>query len=311
MFIESEDRVYLYLIDFGLSRKYWGADGEIRPPRPNVGFRGTARYASIYSHACMDLSPRDDLWSVFYMLVEFAAGSLPWSKARDRDKVGEMKNQYMDGTALVEKLPEEFAEFQKYLKSLDYYATPNYEHIVKLFYGLLEKTTGSTAFLPFDWESSFIGSSSSDQVDSPFCPPSLENFNQQGQPPQSPPQQPPPLKPLPPLFMSSRRAKTPTAKSQDIPIGSTAVGMNLEDSGLETTTTTSSSSTSSSNSSSSSSSSSDSDSSVDTNKQKRNAGLNPKKKVSEEGQSGEVKKKTKKDTNDNDNDKNSSCCTLQ
>ena len=146
----------MYIIDFGLSRKFVGPDGEIKPPRPNAGFRGTARYASIYSHASKELSPRDDLWSVFYLLVEFMVGSLPWTKIRDRDKVGEMKNTYMGNTKLVDKLPGEFAEFQRYLMSLDYYSIPNYAHLSKLFRGLLEKTTGSPAFPPYDWEKSLI-----------------------------------------------------------------------------------------------------------------------------------------------------------
>lgn len=161
--IEKEGRTYLYIIDYGLSRKFVGADGEIKPPRPNAGFRGTARYASIYSHASKELSPRDDLWSVFYLLVEFAVGTLPWTRVRDRDKVGEMKNQYLNGTKLVDKLPGEFAEFQRYLMSLDYYSIPNYAHLSKMFRTLLEKVTGSAAFAPYDWERALISANSAQQ----------------------------------------------------------------------------------------------------------------------------------------------------
>jgi len=95
----------LFIIDFGLSRKYLGTDGEIKPPRANAGFRGTARYASVNSHQCKELSPRDDLWSVFYVMVEFATGSLPWRNQRDRDRVGEMKAEYMKSTKLTDGLP--------------------------------------------------------------------------------------------------------------------------------------------------------------------------------------------------------------
>lgn len=77
----------LFVIDFGLSRKFVGVEGEIKPPRANAGFRGTARYASVNSHACRELAPRDDLWSILYILVEFATGTLPWRQLRDRDKV--------------------------------------------------------------------------------------------------------------------------------------------------------------------------------------------------------------------------------
>ena len=52
--------------------------------RDDVGFRGTARYASLHAHAGDELSRRDDLWSLFYSLVEFLRGKLPWRKEKDR-----------------------------------------------------------------------------------------------------------------------------------------------------------------------------------------------------------------------------------
>jgi tau tubulin kinase len=69
----------IYVIDFGLARKYIGPDGEHRPPRNQPGFKGTARYASLNSHKLSELSRRDDMISIFYMLVEFYKGSLPWA----------------------------------------------------------------------------------------------------------------------------------------------------------------------------------------------------------------------------------------
>jgi len=132
----------LYIIDFGLSRKYVGPDGEIKPPRPNAGFRGTARYASVNSHQCKELAPRDDLWSVFYVMVEFATGTLPWRNQRDRDKVGEAKKAYMTGKKLTEGLPPEFEQFMGYLLTLDYYSKPDYTLIYNLFHGLLMRIMG-------------------------------------------------------------------------------------------------------------------------------------------------------------------------
>jgi len=153
----------LYIIDFGLSRKYVGPDGEIKPPRPNAGFRGTARYASVNSHQCKELSPRDDLWSVFYMMVEFATGTLPWRNQRDRDKVGEIKQKYMTGKKLTEGLPSEFEQFMAYLQTLDYYSKPDYTLIHNLFHGLLMRIMGLPPNMDaatvkeqlplYDWES--------------------------------------------------------------------------------------------------------------------------------------------------------------
>ena len=35
----------------------------------------------------------DDLWSLFYMLVEFANGQLPWRKIKDKEQVKEEEEE--------------------------------------------------------------------------------------------------------------------------------------------------------------------------------------------------------------------------
>jgi tau tubulin kinase len=40
----------VFMLDFGLARKYTNAQGEVRAPRPQAGFRGTVRYASVNAH---------------------------------------------------------------------------------------------------------------------------------------------------------------------------------------------------------------------------------------------------------------------
>ena len=59
------------MLDYGLSRQYVTASGAVRQPRVFAGFRGTVRYASVNAHENRELGRRDDLWSLFYMLVEF------------------------------------------------------------------------------------------------------------------------------------------------------------------------------------------------------------------------------------------------
>lgn len=38
-----------------------------------------------------EMGRQDDLWSLFYMLVEFLQGSLPWRRIKDKEEVGQMK----------------------------------------------------------------------------------------------------------------------------------------------------------------------------------------------------------------------------
>lgn len=77
------------MLDFGLARQYTTGTGEVRCPRAAAGFRGTVRYASINAHRNREMGRHDDLWSLFYMLVEFVNGQLPWRKIKDKEQVSE------------------------------------------------------------------------------------------------------------------------------------------------------------------------------------------------------------------------------
>jgi len=139
-----------YLIDFGLARRFIMASGEVRPARESTGFRGTARYASINSHLSKDLGRRDDLWSIFYVLVEFAEGQLPWKKLKDKDQIGDMKMKY-NTPDLVKDLPPQFSQFMKHLKSLKYEDRPNYVFLQSLL-SECYSSLGIPETMSLDWE---------------------------------------------------------------------------------------------------------------------------------------------------------------
>lgn len=140
----------VYLIDFGLARRYLLANGEVRPARESSGFRGTARYASIYSHLQKDLGRRDDLWSLFYVLVEFAQGFLPWRRIKDKDQIGEMKMK-INNAELVKDLPREFEQWMNYLQTLQYEDKPDYRYLESLLKQLGTQLSIDDNSL-FDWE---------------------------------------------------------------------------------------------------------------------------------------------------------------
>jgi len=129
----------VFAIDFGLSRRFKTKEGEVKEPRAYAGFRGTARYASLNSHQSLELSRRDDLWSLFYMMVEFLTGSLPWKKEKDREQIGKLKEEHTNPT-LVQGLPQQMLTLLHHISKLSYREKPNYEFIRTLFRQMLFQT---------------------------------------------------------------------------------------------------------------------------------------------------------------------------
>ncbi|KAJ8361585.1 hypothetical protein SKAU_G00181100 [Synaphobranchus kaupii] len=163
-----------YMLDFGLARQYTNTNGEVRPfpfgllfskrmldpflpsalapitPRTVAGFRGTVRYASVNAHKNKEMGRHDDLWSLFYMLVEFAVGQLPWRKIKDKEQVGQIKERY-DHRMLLKHMPSEFHIFLDHVLGLDYYTKPDYQLLMSVFENSMKERI-ITENEPFDWE---------------------------------------------------------------------------------------------------------------------------------------------------------------
>ncbi|XP_023566920.1 tau-tubulin kinase 2 isoform X2 [Octodon degus] len=139
-----------YMLDFGLARQFTNSCGDVRPPRAVAGFRGTVRYASVNAHRNREMGRHDDLWSLFYMLVEFVVGQLPWRKIKDKEQVGSIKERY-DHRLMLKHLPPEFSVFLDHISSLDYFTKPDYQLLTSVFDNSI-KTFGVIESDPFDWE---------------------------------------------------------------------------------------------------------------------------------------------------------------
>ncbi|KAL3270773.1 hypothetical protein HHI36_021299 [Cryptolaemus montrouzieri] len=140
----------VYMLDFGLARQYTTATGEVRAPRAAAGFRGTVRYASINAHKNREMGRHDDLWSLFYMLVEFVNGQLPWRKVKDKEQVGLMKEKY-DHRLLLKHLPSDLKQFLDHIMGLEYADKPDYQMLISLFERCM-KRRGVKESDPYDWE---------------------------------------------------------------------------------------------------------------------------------------------------------------
>jgi tau tubulin kinase len=138
----------LYIIDFGLCKMYREASGTVLPPKAQAQFRGTSMYASVHSHLHESLAPRDDLWSMLYVVLDFMRGSLPWThfagpgEQKDRKKVTELKQRYREHPEEIvegistgqrqEQIAAKLVAFANHLKGLKYHDTPDYPLLRKL-----------------------------------------------------------------------------------------------------------------------------------------------------------------------------------
>lgn len=156
----------VFMLDFGLARQYTSADGTtVRPPRQIAGFRGTVRYASITAHHNSEMGRGDDLWSLFYMLVEFVHGQLPWRRFKDKEEVGRQKEQY-DHTQFLKYLPSEFRPFLDHIQALDYYTKPNYALLLQLIDDCMRRKEVRMTD-PYDWELSEAAARSETETSNP------------------------------------------------------------------------------------------------------------------------------------------------
>lgn len=153
----EDDSRKVYILDYGLARQYVDQSGRLRPARNLVGFRGTVRYASLNAHKHRELGRHDDLISLFYMVVEFITGNLPWRKIKDKDQVAQMKRSYTASTLLGGRF-DELQNFFNYLRELTYHDCPNYEKLRRLLSRTM-KSNGVCCDQPFDWEEVVLSSS--------------------------------------------------------------------------------------------------------------------------------------------------------
>ncbi|GMR42282.1 hypothetical protein PMAYCL1PPCAC_12477, partial [Pristionchus mayeri] len=91
--VSLEGQRRLYLVDFGMSRRFRENDGSMRRKEARSSFHGTVRYASPGCHSNRDVSRFDDLWSVYYIACENALGELPWRHSNEKEVVRKMKTE--------------------------------------------------------------------------------------------------------------------------------------------------------------------------------------------------------------------------
>ena len=76
----------LFLIDFGLAKKYLLKDGSHIPYKDTKNLTGTARFASLNTHLGIEQGRRDDIEGIANVLIYLHKGSVPWQNLRANNK---------------------------------------------------------------------------------------------------------------------------------------------------------------------------------------------------------------------------------
>ena len=136
---------YVYLLDFGLAKKYRSSTTLKHYPLINKKkLTAKERYAYINDLRGYEQSRRDDLESAGYVLMYFLRGSLPWQgipgKNKDeRYKKILQKKEETTAHELCKDFPEEFEKYIDYTRNMEYEEDPDYERLKEYFKNIIEE----------------------------------------------------------------------------------------------------------------------------------------------------------------------------
>jgi serine/threonine protein kinase len=143
--IGYDDKRFIYLLDFGISQKY-----RSDRTKNHIQFSitktmtGTARYASTHALSGLQLSRRDDLESLSYVILYFLTKKLPWQGIEAKTLAKRYlkiynKKMELEKWEKFQKIPIQIQNFIKYCKNLKFAQEPDYRKMKDYFYDLMKE----------------------------------------------------------------------------------------------------------------------------------------------------------------------------
>lgn len=132
----------IYLIDFGLSLCYKDKNGRHISQRNSREIIGSINFISVNIHKGISSSRRDDIISIYYVLVYLIVGDLPWNINKMKEtKIEKMYNNVFkmkQNINLLSKygIHENIYKMYEHCLELNYSDEPDYDYLCRLLKGI-------------------------------------------------------------------------------------------------------------------------------------------------------------------------------
>lgn len=133
--VRGDNSNMLAIVDFGLCKCYKQKNGVHIPFKTKKGMLGTPRYMSLNCHQGYELSRRDDIESLLYMVLFLQRPKLPWQNVKFKNKkekyatISKIKRESTVSGELFDTTPEPFRTAYREVRNMAFDADPDYDDI--------------------------------------------------------------------------------------------------------------------------------------------------------------------------------------
>ena len=128
-----------------MAKKHLDANKNPVKQRSKADFRGTVSFASLNAHNNIDLSRRDDLWSLYFVILDFLEEKLVWREVKEytMDEVKDIKTRCLKAPERLlwdkTKNIQEVKNIFHYINKLKYSDMPDYLYIKNQLISIYER----------------------------------------------------------------------------------------------------------------------------------------------------------------------------
>ena len=122
-FVFGQNGESIYIIDFGLCKKYKDDENNHIALRSGKTIIGTPNFVSVNMHNGLEPSRRDDMESVGYIMMYLINNELPWATMRENTSIKTAKiNTNINNPAI--------SQYINYCRNLEFTKEPNYDYLL-------------------------------------------------------------------------------------------------------------------------------------------------------------------------------------